>query len=186
MLQWLENEGETEDNDSVDMIIHGNEDDLSSSDESDENIDEEGFEDHNEPRFRPPRKLLTKHRLVHDIESAINEQSYDDLHYVNRQGNWETLTGYLGPKSSKNTETIHWRSNLNLGGRQRSCDIINIDDIPGSVGGLATNIETIENAFDLLFDDKMFTLMVTQTNMNIEGKIRKLQQNKEHIFESSK
>ena len=32
----------------------------------------------------------------------------------------------------------------------------------------------------------MFTLMVTQTNMNIEDKIRKLQQNKEHIFESSK
>ena len=42
-------------------------------------------------------------------------------------------------KSSKNTETIHWRSNLNLRGRQRSCDIINIDDIPGSVGGLARN-----------------------------------------------
>ena len=33
VLQWLENEGETEDNDNVDMIIHGNEDDLSSSDE---------------------------------------------------------------------------------------------------------------------------------------------------------
>ena len=28
-----------QDNDNVDMIIHGNEDDLSSSDESDENID---------------------------------------------------------------------------------------------------------------------------------------------------
>ena len=186
MLQWLKNEGETEDNDNVDMIIHGNEDDLSSSDESDENIDEEGFEDQNELRFRPPRKLLTKHRLVHDIESAINEQSHDDLHYVNRHSNWETLTGYLGPKSSKNTETIHWRSNLNLRGRQRSCDIINIDDISGSVGGLARNIETIANAFDLLFDDEMFTLMVTQTNMNIEDKIKKLQQNKEHIFESSK
>ena len=32
----------------------------------------------------------------------------------------------------------------------------------------------------------MFTLTVTQLNMNIEDKIRKLQQNKEHIFESSK
>ena len=84
VLQWLENEGETEDNDNVDMIIHGNEDDLSSTDKSDENIDEEGFEDQNEPHFRPPTKLLTKHRLAHDIESAINEQSYDDLHYVNR------------------------------------------------------------------------------------------------------
>ena len=125
--------------------------------------------------------LQTFHRFVRDIESAINEQSYDDLHYVNRQGNRDTLTGYLGPKSSKNTETIHWRSNPNLRGRQRSWDIINIDDIPGSVDGLARDIETIENAFDLLFDDEMFTLMVTQTNMNIEDKIRKLQ-----IFESSK
>ena len=107
VLQWPENESETEDNDNVDMIIHGNEDDLSNSDNSDENIDEEGFEDQNEPRFRPTTKLLTKHRPVHDIESAINEQSYDDLHYVNRQGNWEILTGYLRPKSSKNTETIH-------------------------------------------------------------------------------
>ena len=73
-------------------------------------------------------------------------------------------------------------SNLNLRGRQRSCDIINIDDIPGSVGGLARNIETIENAFDLLLDNEMFALMVTQTNMNIKDKIRKLQQNKEQIF----
>ena len=32
----------------------------------------------------------------------------------------------------------------------------------------------------------MFMLMVTQKNMNIQDKIRKLQQNKEHIFESSK
>ena len=55
------------------MIIHGNEDDLSSSDESDENIDEEGFEDQNEPRFRPPRKLLTKHRLVHGIVRSMNK-----------------------------------------------------------------------------------------------------------------
>ena len=45
VLQWLENEGETEDNENVDMIIHGNEDDLSSNEESDKNIDEEGFED---------------------------------------------------------------------------------------------------------------------------------------------
>ena len=54
--------------------------------------------------------LKTKMNLVHDIDSAINQRSYDNLHYVNRQGNWETLTGYLGLKSSKNTETIHWRA----------------------------------------------------------------------------
>ena len=36
------------------MIIHGNEDDLSSSDESDENIDKEGFE--------------TKMNLVSDLQ----------------------------------------------------------------------------------------------------------------------
>ena len=69
VCQWLENEGETEDNanENVDMIIHGNGNDLSSGDESDENIYEEGFEDQNESRSRPPRKLLTKHCLVHDM-----------------------------------------------------------------------------------------------------------------------
>ena len=30
----------------------------------------------------------------------------------------------------------------------------------------------------------MFTLMATQTNMNIEDNIRKLKENKEHIFKS--
>ena len=41
---------------------------------------------------RPSRKLLAKYTLVCDIESSLNEECYDDIHFINGRGQWKTLT----------------------------------------------------------------------------------------------
>ena len=78
----------------------------------------------------PSRKLLTKNRLVHDIESLLNNECYDDIHFINRKRQWETLTGYLRPKTNKNTKTITWTSDFPTQVWRRACDNINIGDNP--------------------------------------------------------
>ena len=44
---------------------------------------------------------MTRNRLVYDIDSALDKNNYDPIHYINGNGHWETLTGYLGPKTEK-------------------------------------------------------------------------------------
>ena len=71
---------------------------------------------------------MTSNRLGYDIDSALDKNNYDPIHYINGNGHWETLTGYLGPKTEKTekkTETITWTSTLpSQTGRQRRCDVI--------------------------------------------------------------
>ena len=81
----------------------------------------------------PSRKLLAKNRLVHDIESLLNNECYDDIHFINGKRQWETLTGYLGPKTNKNTKTVTWTSDFPTQVWQRACDNINIGDNPGTL-----------------------------------------------------
>ena len=91
---------------------------------------------------------------------------------------------YLGPKKNKNTKTIAWTSDFPTQGRQRACDIINTGDNPGTILGAARNIDTIEDAFNLLFDDQMFDHLVKETNDFIERKLQTSKSFKEHLFES--
>ena len=44
------------------------------------------------------RKQLTKKRLVHHIDSSLNEDNFEPIVYVNGKGHFEEITGYLGPK----------------------------------------------------------------------------------------
>ena len=135
---------------------------------------------------RQSRKLLTKNGLVHDTESSLNEECYDGIHFKNGKGQWETLTGYLGPKRNKKTKTITWISDFVTQGRKKACDIINIGDSRGTLLGAARNIDTIEDAFNLLFDDQMLDVLVRETNDFIDRKLQTLKSFKEHLFESSK
>ena len=82
------------------------------------------------------------------------------------------MTGYVGPKTNKNTKAITWTSDFPTRGRQSACDIINIEDNPGTLLGAARNIDTIEDAFNLLFDDQMLDLLVRQTSDFIERKFK--------------
>ena len=71
----------------------------------------------------------------------------------------ETFVGYLGSKSNKATEKTFWSSDVpSCSGRQRQSDIF-----PGGklsiLLGRAKHMEIIEDAFDLLFDEEMFSLI---------------------------
>ena len=52
--------------------------------------------------------------------------------------------------------------------------------------GAARNIDTIEDAFNLLFGDQMLDVLVREINDFIERKLQTLKSFKEHLFESSK
>ena len=78
------------------------------SDEEDGTIDNEV----EQTRPQKHRKTLTRSRNVNSIDASLNEDNFEPIHYVNGNGMWETLTGFLGPKSNKNTQTIEWQSEI--------------------------------------------------------------------------
>ena len=134
---------------------------------------------------RRNRKLLTRNRLVRDINSALDKNNYDPIHYINGNGHWETLTGYLGPKTNKKTETITWTSTLpSQAGRQRRCDVIT--EQISCLKGAARNVTSKEDCFDLFFSDGMFELITPNTNKRIDAPLDKLRTFKGHTFNSSK
>ena len=96
------------------MPLHGDFDNEDRNEECEDNAtNSEVNED--EVEVRPPRKLLIKKRLVHDIDSStLDKNSYGKLHFVNGEGKWETLTSYLGPKEDKNTKAITWTCDFPL------------------------------------------------------------------------
>ena len=63
--------------------------------------EEEVLEQEEELNPRRIRELLTRNRLVHGIDSALDKNSQDPIYYINGNGHWETLTGYFGLKTDK-------------------------------------------------------------------------------------
>ena len=62
---------------------------------------------------------------IHGIDSSRDESNFEPIVYVNRTRKFETFTGYLGPKTNKNTKKILWDSEFpSVTGRQRTCDTI--------------------------------------------------------------
>ena len=53
-----------------------------------------------------PRKQLTRNRKVHDIESSLDENNYKEIVYLNKDGVFEILFGYLCPKKDKSTKKL--------------------------------------------------------------------------------
>ena len=115
------------------------------------------------PHLSRPRKILTSSRLVHSIDSALDPGNYNEITYLNKDGCWETLVGYVGRKSNKATQNIFWSSDVPLcSGLQRQFDIS-----PGVkhsiLLGREKHLETTEDAFDLLFNEEMLSLIESQT-----------------------
>ena len=76
---------------------------------SDQNASEDEFDfdcdDSGSSQNRPVyRKQLTRKCLVHSIDSSLKEINFEAILYVNSNGNFETFTGYLDPKTNKNTK----------------------------------------------------------------------------------
>ena len=100
--------------------------------------------------------------MVHDIDSALDKNNYDPIHYINRNGHWETLTGYLDPKTDKKTETIIWTSIIpSQTGRQRRCDVMT--EQISYLNGATRNVTSEEDCFGLFFSDDMFELVASNT-----------------------
>ena len=190
IVEWVDNEGDIRE---LDELIGDDDSDVGSGDEraahierndpENELYEEEEIEE--QPRVLRHRKTLTRNRKVNSIDASLSEENFDPIHYVNRFGQWETLTGFLGPKNNRQTETIQWNSELQLySGRQRAANIIRGPVL--ALRGAARSVETIENCFDLFFDDSICDRIVSKTNLRINRHLEKLREHKEHIFESSK
>ena len=107
LMEWVDNGGDEEDiqeingEDDQDRVREG-----AVSDEDDGTIDNEV----EQTRPQKHRKILTRSRNVNSIDASLNQDNFEPIHYVNGNGMWETLTGFLGPKTNENTQTIEWQS----------------------------------------------------------------------------
>ena len=107
--------------------------------------------------------------------------------YVNRNGNFETFTGYLGPKTNKNTKTISWDSEFpSVTGRQRTCDTIHRPISCLLPNTKASNIDTFYDTFHLFFDDKTMDVIVHNTNNKIREVLSRLRNNHDAFINSNK
>ena len=182
-MNWIENPDNDE---NFELETKRFSDDSDDSDEERDNIESEQEEKIEEPHVSRHRKILTSGRLVHSIDPALDPYNYHEITYLNKYGCWEIFVGYLGPKSNKATEKILWSSDVpSCSGRQRQCEII-----PGGKYSIllerAKHIETIQDAFDLLFDEEMLSLIESKTNEKIIMRTETFKKYKEHLFESSK
>ena len=123
ILTFIENDDMK---DELDLLLENQRDDdefeIEENDAQENLIDdgEEVPEQKEELNPRRNRRLLTRNRLVCDINSALDKNNYDPIHYINGNEHSESLTGYLGQKADKKTETITWPSTLpSQTGRER-------------------------------------------------------------------
>ena len=125
--KWLDDSDDKAGDDSNEVNGNeANEEILPSEQNASEDETDFDCDDSSSSQDRPIcRKQLTRKRLVHSIDSSLNESNFEPVVNVNRHGNFETFTGYLGPKTNKNTKTISWNSEfLSITGRQRTCGTI--------------------------------------------------------------
>ena len=103
LMEWVDNGGDEENIQEINGEY--DQDRVSEDAASDE---EDGTIDNEIEQTRPQkhRKTLTRRRNVNSIDASLNEDNFEPIHYVNGNEVWETLTGLLGPKSNKNTQTI--------------------------------------------------------------------------------
>ena len=142
-------------------------------------------EENDDPVTQRHRKLLTRNRLVHNIDSTLNLENYNSIHFINGNRHWETLTGQLGPKNRRDTETITWNSAITqVRERHGRCDVIT--GPVSSVTGIARNVSSYEDCFDLFFDNLVLELITAMSNKRIKERIETLRIYKELIFNSFK
>ena len=172
-------------------------DDRNAGDEDSGDYDEDEVEDksssdddqpqpQSQPGNRPPRKMLTYNRLVNSIDKSLDRNCFDphDFSTADHEEHETVLTGYLGPKENPATEIILWSNkNPERVDRQRNCDILPCSPQRSTLLPPASGIESIRDAFHVLFTDEMTELVINNTN----DKIRHIQENlRPHFVESNK
>ena len=115
--------------------------------------------------MRPPRKLLTKYRLVSNIDKALDEANYDVMPPPSRE---ETYTTVVGPKKDKNAPPITWSTTKPRGnqGRQSANDVL--VGVPGTLKTReARNVTTAMSAWSLFVTNEVVDNIVLHTNERI-------------------
>ena len=176
ILRWVENDNEEDEisleNDLFDLYGEVDDENIDPTvecesdhgiiDESDDDIAIEG-----PVRRKHQRKRLTYQRLVHSIDSALDEINYDafELPFEER-----TITGTLPDENnSKNKVPITFSNRKpNLAGRQRSSDVIR--NRPG-LAPYASSVKMEEDAFSIFFTDELFAVITTLSGKTSSGKI---------------
>ena len=145
-----------------------------SGDEIDFDCDDSGsFQ--NKPIYR---KQLTRKRLVHSIDSSLDECNFEPIVYVNRNGDFKTFICYLGLKTKNNTKKISWDSEISsVTGRQGTCDTIHRPIRYLLPNTKALNIETFDDTFHLFFDDEIMDMIVHNINDEIRETLSRLRNN---------
>ena len=186
---WLDEEDNPPE-DAVDDLrdLNGKDvpDDSNQSDSDEEASDDEEAENPTADVNVPPRfrKYLTRKRNVKSIDTALDMENYKEINYLNSNGQWESFTGYLGPKADKATKKIFWCSDEpSTIGRQRGCDVIT-----GPVSCLKPNIVVNSelDAWDLFISDEMLTLVADKTNLRIDSTRAKLATSEKYTANPSK
>ena len=145
--------------------------------------DDSGFSQ-NRPIYR---EQLTRKSLVHSIDSLLDESNFEPIVYVDRNENFETFTGYLGPKTNKNTKALSWDSEFpSVTGLQRTCDTTHQPISCLLPNTKASNIETFGDAFHLFFDDEIMNMIVHNTNNKIREALSSLRNNHPAFINSNK
>ena len=117
------------------------------------------------------QRQLTRDRLIHNLESALNEQNYIPLSLPITE---KTLTSYLeNPKLPNNLGVqIKWSNVCSSCGRQTQLNII--EDKTG-VREEVKNKKSPLQAWMLFFTKTMLDIIVIETNRKIEETMMQLQ-----------
>ena len=89
-----------------------------------------------------------------------------------------SFTGYLGPKTNKNTKTISWDNEFpSVTGRQRTCDTIRRPISCLLTNTKASNTETLDDTFHLFFVGEIMDMIVHNTSNKIRETLSRLRNN---------
>ena len=112
------------------------------------------------------------------LDAALDERNYEDIELTTFTGaEKEEVIGYLDPKPTrKNVERrkIVWTTDPpSSSGQHRKCDIIDTgrkrDRIPGAPYAKGKNIQSMGDAYDLLYTADMYELRMLKINGKIQA-----------------
>ena len=158
-----DNESGDDDDNLFELCSPDDFDDESNPDDAEDDSDDQGEEAESDcssnstSRGRPrkssrstggqPRakRLRTQQRLVNSIDSALDQENFDDLE-LPEEGQCHTYCAKLGPARKKNVEKIFWTDEQQEPrGRQRECDILK--GKPGLRSNAAKAVKSPRDAF---------------------------------------
>ena len=125
----------------------------------------------NQSSLRPPRKILTYKRLANSIDKSLDENFYDpdDFAVVEDPKNETVLTGLLGPKKNPKTKKIFWTNKKPQNAKRlRPYGFLSQSPKPSTILSLASRINTMVDAFHVLFTDEIVQLIASNSNAKIQ------------------